>query len=454
MRTYQDNWYNWTFRRAMGSLFSSKSNRDDLDVQLEDIVPPVMVMLGRMIFEIQHFVKMHEDSEFSIDGWPAHHAPRARLVTGVTNIFVMGCIVAYLFPSTWAHQLHQHSLWSHLIGQILLTPAWDKTAEIFEQHFVKYASMAKLNPNTILETMAHHIDVVQPKYDRLRGDPASKRHAKLRSWLHARQRAWRFPMFPLGFTKLANGDWWDQFKLAITPTMQQEGLEWRSSEEHGIMYLTVTDDPQIDDHITRHAAALLHGASDCDDTDTENSSFMLRMLCEYSELAQYGPESAQGLLSKLPPRSKDRSADYDHASRCTADLAAKIALTRLNGAAEDSWPGGTTKKKEPVFNVKNLRAAAFKLEQQVMSESLRQPGSSEVCSVLAASQHVTAEVQRLTSKPALKGALKQWYQAWYAARQSALAKGDSSAYWAVSDVHWAHEDDGGDDSDDGEDQLV
>jgi hypothetical protein len=28
----------------MGSLFSSKNNPDDLDVQFEDIVPPVMVM--------------------------------------------------------------------------------------------------------------------------------------------------------------------------------------------------------------------------------------------------------------------------------------------------------------------------------------------------------------------------------------------------------------------------
>ena len=44
MRTYQDNWYNWALRRAMGSLFSSKNNPDDLDVQFEDIVPPVMVM--------------------------------------------------------------------------------------------------------------------------------------------------------------------------------------------------------------------------------------------------------------------------------------------------------------------------------------------------------------------------------------------------------------------------
>jgi hypothetical protein len=50
MSTFADN---WTFRRAVCALFSHKKHRSDLEVLPEDNLPPILIVLGRMLLDIQ-----------------------------------------------------------------------------------------------------------------------------------------------------------------------------------------------------------------------------------------------------------------------------------------------------------------------------------------------------------------------------------------------------------------
>ena len=168
MDTLNDNWHCSTFRRLVAALFSEKRHRIAANIHphIEDITPPVMILHGRMFFKVQHFLKMHSYSEFEIEGWPHHTRHHARIIAGVSNIFLFGCIVAVLFPE-WARKLHQHCLWSHLIGQMLEGDT--ANCELFEMWFCRYAAMPKLNKHTFLEDMVYYNDHVHDKYNRLRG---------------------------------------------------------------------------------------------------------------------------------------------------------------------------------------------------------------------------------------------------------------------------------------------
>lgn len=100
--TMADGWSNGDLRLALLGLFCHRDHRKHLDVQLESILPAVVIAMGRMLLEAQHLVKMHEDSEVEIDGW--EEPEQVRLLTGCLNIFVLGCMVATLCAD-WADKL-------------------------------------------------------------------------------------------------------------------------------------------------------------------------------------------------------------------------------------------------------------------------------------------------------------------------------------------------------------
>jgi hypothetical protein len=302
MDTFAHRWHKYTLRRAITALFSHKASRAHLHVQIEDIVPPVAIVLGRLIMDIQHLFKMHEvsvmENKYTIDGWPVDAAIFGREMTGCLNMWVLGSLVAYLCPD-WASKLHQHVMWTHMIWSFLTTTMWDKSAEFFEQHFQNYKRMGKANPDTILAQMAFYVDEVMEKRANVRGGQSAVKHEALRVYMDKLKRPWRTPMIPAKLADLAGGDWWTEFETVTKPFMKLRGLKWQKTEK--IIFLQFEEECPASSMIESHVNDVLHGADKCGMFDTEHPSFMHKTLSEFADLAKGGRTNAKKILQNYPP---------------------------------------------------------------------------------------------------------------------------------------------------------
>ena len=446
------NWHKYTLRRAIVALFSNKDTRlhvegDGLHVHIEDILPPILIVLGRLVMDVQHFFKMHKTSEYEIEGWPDTLKKRARIVAGCLNMWVLHCIGSYLSDSFIKKQ-HSHAL-LHMIGQFCCFSSWDKTAEFFEQHFQNYKIMGKCNPDTILRDMAYCLDNLMEKRKRLAGGQSAAKHASLGKFLAKLRRPWHAVMLPVKFTLLQNGLPWKEFKQVCKPLMDAAQLFWKEDAEQGVIYLQCTAEAP---EIMAHIQAVVDGVPSCHKSDTENPSFMHKLLSEFADCAMESRESAQAMLHDHQAAATEQCAGYSliRGKRCTPDHACQLILTRLyrEGLPLAIWVG----KKVPKLSENNLKAAAFELQRQVpqlcthmymteacisyqVLEESKQHDPKEFAELLKASTTLKADMKFCPSVAGLKMALHAWYQAWCKCKADAIESGTASSNYWKRDEH-------------------
>ena len=214
-------WSNADLRLALLSTLCHREQRKHLDVQIEWLLPPIAIVIGRFLLEAQHYLKLHEYSDVEVDGWPDSES--VWQLAGSLNIFVFGCLVTHLCPE-WAEKLHFHVLWCHMIYQLLRWHAWDKTEEFFERHFQIYKMMNKKNSETILQDMRYFIDEVLPQKRLLRRQQST--FDKTRKLMLEHRRTWRTPMIPIELTQLEGGSWWEVFKEGTKEVAESCGVVW------------------------------------------------------------------------------------------------------------------------------------------------------------------------------------------------------------------------------------
>ena len=279
--------------------------------------------------------------------------------------------------------------------------------------------------------MAYHIDHVQPKYDRLRGQKSKATREHLHSFLREHSRPFRTPIIPMAFTTI-NPEWWAEFLDAVSPVLDAQGLVLAESKQHNSFFLQLADstDP-ASAAIAEYADELQHGIMHCSDTDTENPSFVLKMLTDFAVLASESRAASQQMLEKYPPQANDCSKDYNPARRSTPEYTARLLMLRVHASPTfaGTWPAGTSKAGQPNLSKDNLRLAACELHRQVLCEAEREPASAELAWLVSAGEDMMEALEGDPGFGAMKDALHVWYVHWYNAKHAELESGSDNLYW-------------------------
>ena len=149
-----------TKRLAIATLFCARALRNNNaahgnPVDVVDILPPILLEIGRRAMEAQHLFNLTDTSAPAIHGWPQSN-PLLATVAGCLNLWVMGMLIRPLLPGM-ANKLHPHVATWHMIVQVFTSILCNKTANRCEKHFGDLRPLGQVNPNTALDDIAWYL---------------------------------------------------------------------------------------------------------------------------------------------------------------------------------------------------------------------------------------------------------------------------------------------------------
>jgi hypothetical protein len=156
----KENWHMSTKRQAVATLFCDPALRNNNDahgnpVDVVDVLPPILLEIGRRVMEAQHFFNIRDDAAPSISAW-SQCTPLLATVAGCLNLFVLGLLIRVLLPEM-ARKLHPHVATWHMIVQAFTSIQCNKTAQRHEKHFGDLRALGSVNKNNALDEVAWYL---------------------------------------------------------------------------------------------------------------------------------------------------------------------------------------------------------------------------------------------------------------------------------------------------------
>ena len=247
-----------------------------------DVLPPVLVVLGKCISSLVSYFKHNADkgpprvagitTGCWADAYSTLHAADATALSHCLNTIchtcvpgdhmplqkcvdtgeVSACVTAFyvwvfstlVFPFELGHKLHLHVLMGPMLN-VLATHPWlsSRTAEVFEHGFYLEAGGTHCRNDLVLQTLTlwrWRTSVLWRKWA-----PREKKESQIRKVLAHVAQPMMLPCIPAELQQYKGGILLRELQARTAPLLQKWGMHWGEVQASGMTFYTVLPKPKV-----------------------------------------------------------------------------------------------------------------------------------------------------------------------------------------------------------------